>query len=594
MNETPFRNLKNLRKSLIDPMSSIKRFIPGFKTRSLPKLSHSVSIPQDVPWNDVVSNTIGDTIIAYKSYSSMVPGEASAQNLNLDLYGGSAIATMASTRGIASPATYIDINHRIAKVVSHNTGRITSGFYDTTGFVSRPGLIVEGASTNLISNTDGTSHSSGLWNGWLEDTDFPSPSRSNPLIPDLTSIAGATSQRVQYVGVGDGYYGWNPELRTLAGTVDPGDVLTISYWIRSRTGSNCFYFAFIGFYQASDAFISGNSVEVNAYPYWTRISFTTTAPALTSRVDCFVDVDSVAGSVVDMEVYGIQVEKKSYATSFIPTGASPVTRNLEWLKYPISGNRSASTETVIMDFTTPYTMASPLKAFLSTDTKVRYLTNSAGTKFDSYPNITDNAGVVASSSTVLAPSTSYVTCSVFKHSSPYAQTYINGASEGTYTSGDWTNPVWGTNMHVGSNSSGTQQADCIIQTILIFSEAKTSSEVSTISNVLSGFTGYSISGATFTSDCLVQNNIDEKTRRDINAVKIVPNQTLNSGTIRYFISNDGTNFPIEVLTHNAEYALPKSDDEFDNFQTKFNDLRVRIITTGDAVVTSLKIFYSLV
>lgn len=109
-----------------------------------------------------------------------------------------------------------------------------------------------------------------------------------------------------------------------------------------------------------------------------------------------------------------------------------------------------------------------------------------------------------------------------------------------------------------------------------------------IVQTVSGSTG------TFTSSQLLFLDFTDEMKRDIDYVKFTITKT-GSGQ-RYFVSNDGgENFPVEVLVEQALYKLPTSEDELNNFQKKFNDLRVRILLEGSSspVVSSLKIEYSL-
>jgi len=83
---------------------------------------------------------------------------------------------------------------------------------------------------------------------------------------------------------------------------------------------------------------------------WTRFSVTKTIPAgetiqsITHRVD-FVNggVDPVAGNDV-VYLWGSQVEERPFATSYIPTTTTSVTRAADHLNIPISGNRNAATD----------------------------------------------------------------------------------------------------------------------------------------------------------------------------------------------------------------------------------------------------------
>lgn len=101
----------------------------------------------------------------------------------------------------------------------------------------------------------------------------------------------------------------------------------------------------------------------------------------------------------------------------------------------------------------------------------------------------------------------------------------------------------------------------------------------------------------FISTQLIQSDIADNLKRDVDYVKLIFNHTLNGGTVKYFVSNDGGNsFPIEILTSDAIYKLPLPSDSLDNFQSSFNDLRFKILIDGatSPVINGLKINYSLI
>lgn len=95
---------------------------------------------------------------------------------------------------------------------------------------------------------------------------------------------------------------------------------------------------------------------------------------------------------------------------------------------------------------------------------------------------------------------------------------------------------------------------------------------------------------TFTSQALLQTDFTEEMKTDIEKVQLNFTHTLNGGTVQYFLSNDGgAHFPVQVLVDDAVYKLPGTGDEFDNFQSKFNDLRIRIVLNGSISPTVSKV-----
>jgi len=100
-----------------------------------------------------------------------------------------------------------------------------------------------------------------------------------------------------------------------------GTQYTISMYAKSNTGTNQ-SFRLYGDYGAS-----GNiSSDFTATNEWQRFTYTFTASASGSRGTGIYNTLNVAA---DLQIYGIQFEAGSYATSYIPTEGSSVTRVVE-------------------------------------------------------------------------------------------------------------------------------------------------------------------------------------------------------------------------------------------------------------------------
>lgn len=436
----------------------------------------------------------------YKDYSVLPTGTHAASDLNADFSIGSPTATFTATRSAAAPATYIDDNGVIQLVTTSDVARVNGGYYDSTGFhvyaAGQKGVTVEGSTTNLITRTDGTAYDANTWTGWtaaytsLQGT----PTLSVNLIPELTSIADAKSQRVQYTGIaGDS----SASLRRQSpsseiGSVVNGDTVTISGFIRSTTGvSGTSIKLGITARTAADGFLSSNaSTSLSLTSNFRFFSYTKTITDATCsriRADIGVFSDVNEGDLVDFEFYGIQVEKAPYATSFIPTTTAALTRGAETLTYAIAGNRNASAESVFVKFTpeSAFENDGVVRFLTDTNTKRRYIRkDTTSTKINSYPNGSDNGSVLSGTSSTPAANTSLVSASVFQHLSPYSRSYIDGTSEGSYTTGDWTNPAWGANFYLGVSSVTGSQLNGHISNYAAFSNAKSTTDVSTITGAL--------------------------------------------------------------------------------------------------------------
>ena len=426
----------------------------------------------------------------FKSYQN-------TDNLIGDYSVGSPTATFTRATDSTHPATYVDANGVIQLVTTADVPRFAGGYYDATGFHSAKGLYMEAAGTNLLIRTDGTASGSGLWTGWSA-TNYQSitgtPVPTNNLIPELSGISGATSQRYQYTGIATdtNKTGYISATMTGAASVAENNVCTFSVYVKAPTTNTYADTNLIIDWRDSSNNAVGTATQTNIFnnltTSWRKFSVTGTAPALTDRVLIYILMTGIDnGENVDIEIACPQLEKNPYPTSFIPTTTDALTRNAEVLKYAIAGNRTAAEETIAIKFMPlggSFANDGIARGLSSTDTKLRLLRkNTDETACRAYANVTDNGAVGKASSTINLVNTSYVFSSVFQHSSPYINVYINGSSEGTYTAGDFTDPAWGTNFEIGSYSA-LNQLNGLIQSIAIFGRALSSGEVLSVYNTM--------------------------------------------------------------------------------------------------------------
>jgi hypothetical protein len=218
---------------------------------------------------------------------------------------------------------------------------------------------------------------------------------------------------------------------------------------------------------------------------WALISktFTATASAVAN-----IGVVSNDGTST-IYVAAIQCEASPYSTSFIPTTTAAMTRNAETLKYAIAGNRTAATESIAIKFMPlggSFANDGIDRFLCDTDTKQRYIkkaTTETVCKFR--PNNTDSSASAPAASTTSLLNTSYNVVGVAYGATAdvNAEIFIDGASEGT-DSDNYTSPIWGTNMYMGSDNAGANQLNGLIQKVAIFSRALTAPEVASVSSLL--------------------------------------------------------------------------------------------------------------
>ena len=428
---------------------------------------------------------IDNSVTFFKDYQN------SRTSLNADYSAGSPTATFASARSASNPATYIDSHGVINLVTSADTPRNQSGYYDATGFHSLSGLMLEVAGTNLLTRTDGTAYSTGLWTNWFgaNGTYTGVRTNSNVDIPELTSITNSKSQRCQYTAniddTGATLYLSSP--LTAVGSVVQNDTVTISCWARSQTGNTGITLTLsLNSKDSSNVVLTEyNSSALTLTSVWNKFIFTTTITDATSSLVQGDFGDGVGTltptSAVDFEIWGMQIEVNAYATSFIPTTTTALDRADEFLSYKTLGNRTVTSESLFIK-TAPFDIK--FGGLINSDTKERFARWSSSTsKALFYPNFTDNVAVVASAPNAAVLNTSTVVAAVMKHSSPYVVAFSDGVAGVPYTAGDWTDPSWGDNWQpFDSNAEHTVPAG-VLQSITIYSTARSDADVLAITNI---------------------------------------------------------------------------------------------------------------
>ena len=401
----------------------------------------------------VIGNTPGLTFYKYYDGSGVT-------SVNADYGSGSSKGTFTATRSATTPATYIGANGSVQLVTTSNIPRYQGGYYDSTGFQFKKGILMERASTNYLLYTNSVENaawSSGTARMTRADIDTGSSS------PDGTATAMCLTAN------GGGNSGLRQDLSGLANVV-----YNFSVWLKRKTGTGTITLR---------ALSTDTVTDVTAYvsaTKWTRISVptsaATTAPG--ARIGILTDGDAVY-------VYGPQIEPVPYPTSYIgPVGATALTRNAESLSYVTSNNRTAATESIFIKFApcSDLTAAALNQRMTGTDTKLRALISDGVGHFRVYPNASDSAGCFVTSTTAAVANTSYVVAlTMASTGNPNCTLYVNGTSEAS-TNTDFTANAWGTNFYVGTDASANYNMDGIIQAVAIYNRVLTASEVLSISN----------------------------------------------------------------------------------------------------------------
>jgi len=417
-----------------------------------------------------------------KDYSAVVPG---GSNDDADYALGSPTASITVSRSASNPATYNDADGKVTVVTDSNTPRISQGFWTPTGFVDAPGLLVEEASQNYLLTSDGTLNAAGLWTGWSQSnsTLAGSPTVSNPSASDITTIPGATWQRVRYTAL-TGDSGDNVRIRatqsTPEGSFVQNDVVILSFWALSPTGmSGCDFKVTIEERSAGDgstvATQSSAAIPLTSAPKRFFVAFTiSNASTQRIRVRFGCENDVADGDLVDFQFALPQPEKNrtnGRPSSYIPTSGTSLVRNAETPSFAIAGNRTANTEVIAYKVCLPWNESDETvdRYAGDTDTKSRRsLFASASSAWGFFPNSTDSPTSASGIDEGWAAFEShFLGCVAFGATAGTNSGVLGDSTIGTNGT-NYASPSWGTNFYVGCKGDGTSQINGIIQMIAIY------------------------------------------------------------------------------------------------------------------------------
>ncbi len=405
-------------------------------------------------------------------------------------------SNIGTLEGSPLPKWLTDGSTYVTKVTADDTARFTTGTYTQNGtFTSRPGLIVERASTNLLIHGIFDADTAGLATGWTVSDDVTNSPTTTIVEETVTNISNSHAQRWQHT-FGDGTFSFFLGTNTAVGSVVQNELVTFSVWLKGTvTGINTFSMRIREKDSSGIDGSEGVSTDIKASissTDWKRFEFTYTAvDADASLVNVrFLASHSGSGSI-DMNIMGAQVQQKAYADSLIPTTSAALTRNTEVLKYKISGNMTAAIQTIVVKVTPNHSSATAGERnnnIIDTDTKRRFLARESGqAQFRMFPNTTDSStslvqDVVSSWSAYDSLVLGY---SMQSGTSPYISGYLSGVAAGTdETTDDFTANAWGTDFLVGDDTNGNNNFDGIIEAVAFFDKFLTAAEHLRVKNIL--------------------------------------------------------------------------------------------------------------
>jgi hypothetical protein len=282
------------------------------------------------------------SFIPSSSYQSSSTGDGFSgiyiwgAQLELGTSSTSHIPTPATFTGRASTATFYDAAGVIQTAAS-GVARSNAFFPDSSGVMRPAGLLLESAATNAILN-------SGNWESFATTKQNIAALTNTIISPDGTTTvkelqATATNFAVSYQTV----------------SLVAGTRYTLSAYFRAGTHTNAQLRLFDGSFFAVATFNLTTSTSsgglIEKLPNgWVRCSVSGTAVSTTSVGRAYFDFENPVTTSSTLYIWAAQLETGSFATSYIPTVASTVTR--------LADTSTSSTVTRAADTFSPITLPS--------------------------------------------------------------------------------------------------------------------------------------------------------------------------------------------------------------------------------------------
>ena len=211
--------------------------------------------------------------------------------------------TFTRTTDATHPATYVDGS---GYVTSATNNQPRFDYTLATGGACK-GLLIEESRTNLVPYSEDFTKST--WTKGVNIT-LTGGQANDP-------ANGSNATRLQ-MPTGSGTYIYRLDTLIAAS-------YTVTVFARLRSGSTTGVFR-LGASTTIVALTDANSVACTTTSTWQRFTYTFTATA----ASWYVGIDSIDSvTALDIEIFGFQLEAGAFATSYIPTTTSALTRNAD-------------------------------------------------------------------------------------------------------------------------------------------------------------------------------------------------------------------------------------------------------------------------
>jgi len=295
-------------------------------------------------------------------------------------------------------------------------------------------------------------------------------------------VLGTKNQHMNYTGV-SGDAGASVALHgaiTDVGSFSAGDIVTISGWAKVSISGHANARLELNARDSAGAIISTYSIDTGSVSGWTRFSRTSPAlPINTSRVNMKLWLyNFYPGESVDAYFSCLQIEKGTFATSYIPTTTSIVARGSDNVNIPTNNWSSSSGTVVAVAGRTPNNVTSPyLFSWMASNTERLLLFDAGGTGNMAFGS--KSAGGDSTTGVRAMASSAVITGSWSAGAKLNA--YVDGSVSNS-TTNYFTPTGLPSNATIGSNSGGYSYWYGPISRLIVYPSALTALDVTDVTN----------------------------------------------------------------------------------------------------------------
>lgn len=194
--------------------------------------------------------------------------------------------------------------------------------------------VIEEARTNYLINSYGASNTGGAWSsGWSHTFPF---CLGTPVWSITKGVYSETAQHIQYTGVsGDTAGQAQFAAPVVTGVFTAGENATGSFYIKGTASAGVTAYLYVQALSDTTYIATSSSLAI-LDGQWHRVVVPyTNLPTGTTKISTRLQVNGITeGRSLDLTVDAYQIEKGSFATSYIPTNTTPVTRNADIVTVP--------------------------------------------------------------------------------------------------------------------------------------------------------------------------------------------------------------------------------------------------------------------